>query len=270
MREIGEKLGVTYLLEGSVQKSGDQLRITAQMFKAEDGYQIWSETYARELKDIFSFQDDIAKKVTTALSITLGVGEFNRPGMTRNIEAYDEFLRGIANLIKLTPDSILVSIDQFKRALDIDPDFGLCWIALNNTYNTGIDMLPPGQIVDFSSRAEEALERARVVAPDMLELKIKTALADRDSGDWMAADQIFTQILNEQGHFNADSNNHYGNLLLDAGRSTEALTYLQRAKRLNPLEPDTSFKLAAALFHLKKIDESLTEARRGETLEGPN
>lgn len=131
MRTIGEKLGVAYVLEGSVRKSENQLRITAQLIKAVDGYHLWSETYDCESKDIFTLEDDIVKAVTTVLSITLGVGEFARPGVTHNFEAYDLYLRAYSNILKFTPDSILEAIDLVKHALDIDPDSGLGWLLLS-------------------------------------------------------------------------------------------------------------------------------------------
>jgi adenylate cyclase len=268
MRTIGETLGVTYLLEGSVRKSGEQLRITAQLIKAVDGYHLWSETYDRELKDIFTIQNNIAKAVTTALSVTLGVGEFSRPGMTRNMEAYDEYLRAYSNYLKYTPDSRLAAIDQLKHALDIDPDYGLSWVRLWAAYIYAIDILPPGQTVDFRARAAEALKRARAIAPDMPELLIAIAEEHQRSGNWLEADRIFRQILDEQGHASPEANSGYGRMLMRTGRNSDALQYLQRAKRLNPLDPTISFYLSAALFNSKRIDEALVEARRGQTLEG--
>jgi adenylate cyclase len=268
MPTIGEKLGVTYLLEGSVRKSKNQLRITAQLIKAADDYHLWSETYERELKDIFDIQDDIAKAVTTALSVNLGVGEFSRPGMTCNIEAYDEYLRAYSNAYKYTPDSMLAAIDQYKQSLDIDPEFGLGWIGLREAYYDCITLLLPRQTVDFEAKMIEALKRARAIAPDMPEVLIFTALTHQVSGNWMEADHIFKQILDEKGHANSKANRRYGQMLIRAGRTRDALPYLQRAKRLNPLEPTISFFLSVTLLNSKRTEEALAEAIRGQTLEG--
>jgi adenylate cyclase len=238
MRTIGESLGVAYLLEGSVQKSENQLRIIAQLIKAEDGYHLWSETYDRELKDIFAIQDDIIKAVTTALSVTLGVGEFNRSGMTRNIEAYDMYLRADANASSLNQHFVLTAIDQFKQALDIDPDFGLGWLGLSNAYLYAIYFLPPSAVGDFEEKATEAIKRARSVAPDMPELQLETAYEYYENNNWLEADRIYKQILDEQGHANSNANGAYGQLLIGAGRTNDALPYFQRAKMLNPLDPN--------------------------------
>lgn len=268
IRTIGETLGVTYLLEGSVRKSENRLRVTAQLIKAVDGYHLFSETYDRELKDIFFIQDEIAKAVTTALSVALGVGEFSRPGMTRNIKAYDEYLCSAANFYKFTPDSMLVAIDQLGKTLDIDPDFGLGWYYLSEGYSYSINLLPPAQTVDFKIKAEDALKRARTIAPDMPELLLNAASKHQENGNWLEAERIYSQIFEERGDSNPDTNLNYGLMLSCVGRSNDALLYLQRAKRLNPMEPGTSFFLAVALFNSKRMDEALVEAKRGQELGG--
>jgi adenylate cyclase len=270
MRTIGETLGVAYLLEGSMQKSGNQIRIIAQLIKAADGYHLWSETYDRELKDIFTIQDNIVKEVTTALSVTLGVGEFSQPGMTHNIEAYDKYLRAISNGFKYTPDSILLSIDQFKQALDIDPDFGLAWLGLASNYSSAINLLPPRKTLGFRENAAEALKRAEIVVPDMPELLLVMAGEYPKSGNWLESEYIYMQILDEQGHANPTANEDYGVMLMRAGRNNDALIYLQRAKRLNPLSPSISFNLSVVLLNSNRIDEALAEASLGRKLLGPS
>ncbi len=257
MRIIGEKLGVSYLLEGSVQKSENQLRITAQLIKAEDGYHLFSKTYDRELKDIFAIQDDIAKAVTTALSITLGVGEFNRPGMTRNIEAYDLYLLASTNLLKSTPDSIQAAIDQIKRALDIDPSFYSAWIMLSKAYDQGAFIISPEHSVNFSAKAAEALKHVQTIEPNIPEVLMRTGFAHLNNGDWIEADRIFEKILNEQGHASSNVNMYYGAMKMFSGRSNEALIYLQRAKRLNPMDPSVSYLLSLALINSKRIEDAI-------------
>ena len=96
LRVIGDKLGVSHLLEGSVRKAGDRVRVSAQLIKAADGYHLWSQTYDRTLEDIFAVQDDISNAVAQALQVSLGLGEFGRPGWTRNAAAYEEYLRGLS------------------------------------------------------------------------------------------------------------------------------------------------------------------------------
>ncbi len=268
MRTIGEKLGVTYLLEGSVRKSGKQLRITAQLIKAADGYHLWSETYERELKDIFAIQDEIAKAVTTALSITLGAGTFNQPGMTRNVEAFDEDLQAVAEFTKTTPDSMLAAIDHAERAVLIDPAFGKGWIDLRDAYINSINTLPTWQTVDFSEKAVEALEHARDVAPDMPELIRITAEKLFNDGNWLGADHIYRKLIDMNGSTNARPNSDFCWMLVKAGKIIEALPFIQRAKRLDPLGSVNSLLLVIALFDLNQLDSALAENSHGQTLEG--
>jgi adenylate cyclase len=270
MRTIGEILGVEYLLEGSVRKTGNQLRITAQLIKAKDGYHLLSETYDRELKDIFNIQDEIAKAVNTALSVTLGVGDFNRPGMTRNIEAYDEYLRANVNWNKYTPTSILSAIDQYKKALDIDPDFGLCWANLYVAYVDIMHSLPPSQTSDFKTRKEEAMKRAMAIAPDMPDLLLAKAYYEYTwSGKWLEVERIYRQIFDKQGHANSDVNASYGRMLINIGRCNDSLPYLQRAKRLDPLS-GISFNLSLGLNNAKRLNDALMEVKRGQSLKESN
>ncbi len=262
MRTIGEKLGVTYLLEGSVRKSGDQLRITAQLIKATDGYHLFSETYDRELKDIFTIQDEIAKAVTTALSITLGVGEFSRPGMTRSIEAYDEFLRAKANFDKYTPESILAAIEQFKKTLNIDPDFGFGWYNLSRAYLAGSLNVPPGETDDFKEKRVEAVKQARAIAPEMPELLVEKAWEYEDSGNLLEAERIYRKILDEQVNTNTALKLAYCGMLISVRRYRDAVQYLQRVKRQDPLDARVSFWLSLALSYSKRIEEALKEIKR--------
>ena len=268
MRTIGEKLGVTYLLEGSVRKSENKLRITAQLIKAVDGYHLWSETYERELKDIFTIQDEIAKAVTTALSITLGAGAFNQPGMTRNVEAFDEFLKADALFKKFTPDSMLAAIDHAERAVLIDPDFGMGWIILMSAYGVSIEQLPNRQTSDFSEKADEALEHARNVAPDMPELLSITAEIKFHEGNWLEAGQIYHHLLDMDGSTNAESNEAFCVMLLYSGNITEALPFIQRAKRLDPLDSKYYISLAIALFDLNQLDAAMAEKENARALGG--
>ena len=133
--------------------------------------------------------------------------------MTRNIEAYEEFLRGMANIYKYTPDSILTAIDHLERAVDIDPDFGRGWLELSAAYGAGQLILPPGQTVEFRARKVAAEEHARTVAPDIPTLLVHTVEQYADNGNWLEADRILQQILDRYGHSNVDANRYVGILL---------------------------------------------------------
>jgi serine/threonine protein kinase len=130
-RVIGRQLGVTHLLEGSVRKDGDQLRISTQLIKASDGTNLWSKTYAREFKDVLLVQDEISRDVATALSVRLDVGELTRlSGGTTNIKAYEKFLQARAAMAKDDAGGWMTASRLFREAAEMDPGFGAAQLAL--------------------------------------------------------------------------------------------------------------------------------------------
>jgi TolB-like protein/class 3 adenylate cyclase len=134
LRVIGETLGVNHILEGSVRKAGETLRITAQLVKAADGSHIWSETYDSTLNDVLAIQEDISKAVAQNLKLSLGLGEFSRPGWTRNVAAYDEYLQARSYYWQATPETITKAVEHYQRAIEIDPAFILARTSLVNAY----------------------------------------------------------------------------------------------------------------------------------------
>jgi TolB-like protein len=130
LRIIGQKLGVANLLEGSVRKDGNQLRITAQLIRADDGTHLWSKTYAREFKDVFAVQDEIAREVATALSVKLEAGVLTRAaGGTTNTEAYEKLLRAREEHGRSGREGAAKSAQLLREAVELDPDFGAAWVA---------------------------------------------------------------------------------------------------------------------------------------------
>jgi len=125
VREIGKKLGAATVLEGSVRKAGDQIRITVQLIKTDDGYHLWSERYDRELKEIFSIQDEIARSIAVALKITLTARESSAIGRapTEDLVAYDYYLRGKQFFYQYKTKGIEFALKMFSRAAEIDPNF---------------------------------------------------------------------------------------------------------------------------------------------------
>lgn len=179
-------LGVDYVLEGSVQKDGDDVRIRTRLTNAHTGLTQWSGTYERTLHHIFAIHDDIAASVATALQVTLVVGELRRlPGMTRDVEAYGEYLQGVAAYKAYLPESIPRAIDHLLRATELDPEFALAWYTLSRTYADGLQDLP---------RSEEALERARALTPDAPYVLRGVADARAARGDWLSAGAFYEDL----------------------------------------------------------------------------
>ncbi len=165
LREIGSSLGVSSILEGSVRKGGERVRITAQLVNTEDGFHLWSETYDRELSDIFAVQDEIAAAVVEQLKVTLLGGPIERRGgepLATNIEAYDAYLKGMSFMNKLGPSNFRQAADYFEQTVLLAPNSALAWARLSYA-NTR-----------FATQAQDgidsALARARQAAARALEL----------------------------------------------------------------------------------------------------
>ena len=261
-REIGQALGVNYILEGSVRKGGNTLRITAQLIQADNGFHLWSETYDRELDDIFAIQDEIAEAVTMALSVTLRAGEFDRPGMTNNIEAYDHMLQAQALLRAWSTVSIPEAIDHARQAVQIDPQFAQGWINLFNAYNTGVMTLPANQTRNMRSLLDEATGKASAIAPDSPEVLLMSAINHMAAGRWLEEEAVLEELLTMDTPFEGEIYAQLGALQLRTGRLQDSLVSLQTAKRLAPYSMPASMELQHVLMSLNRDDEAGAELQR--------
>jgi len=269
LRDIGTTLGVASILQGSVRKSGDQLRITVQLMDASEGFNLWSQTYDRQMTDIFVIQDEIATAVATALSVSLGAGEFDRPGMTRDVQAYELSLIALGQMNELTPAAIRAAIANAERAVTLDPGYAEGWNMLSQFYSLGRRFLPVSeQLVDTVAKEANAREQAELLAPDNLQVRLGNASALRRSTDWLGANTVYEELLADASNSSAEFNNAYASFLSNTGRSLEALTFAQRAKRLDPLEPNYSAGLINNLAQLDRVDDAAEEAAYGMSLGG--
>ena len=189
---IARGLGVRYFLKGSTRRSGDNIRVTAQLVDTESGYQLWGDTYDRPFEDIFAVQDEIAEAVATALSLTLNVGALRNAG-TRNVEAFEEYWLGIEAYYGkgsdpwVDKDGHLRSLAHFLRATRLDPDWGNAWAYLALTYHWGrvhsVDDQP------WTELAFEALKRANALAPNQPLVANVYAEIHTFAGNWREAEQ---------------------------------------------------------------------------------
>ena len=146
MREIAEKLGVATVLEGSVRKAGKRVRITGQLIGAADGYHLWSETYDRQLEDIFAIQDDIASAIVTAFKARLAVDEGEKlvTASTDNVEAYTLYLKGRFAFNKFTEEGLRQSLELYAEALEQSPDYARAWAGIADSWmNLADDWVAP-------------------------------------------------------------------------------------------------------------------------------
>ena len=181
IREIGQKLNVDHLLEGSVRKVGNRARITAQLIKVKDGYHLWSDRYDRDMEDVFAIQDEITEKIMDKLIIALDVRE-KRPEEQRpvNFEAYDLYLKGRYCLNKFEMDKALT---YYRQAIEKDPDYALAYASVAEVYtilSTGFDILPAK---DAMPKAREAAQKALKLDPKLAEAYVSLGLVAL-SYDW--------------------------------------------------------------------------------------
>jgi len=253
--DIARELGVAHVLEGSVRKSGNHLRVTAQLVRADNGYHLWSETYDRQLEDVFKTQDEIAEAVVKALKVSLLAGETPRTARTTNSEAYALYLQARALTDRSDSDGTLKGYADLRQAVVLDPKFALAWAALaevltrDNVDWTRVfsqsDPTPPGGEINLQdwgavwaqarAAAHAAAEQAIQLGPNLAESHAAMAqvLAWLD-WDWVAADaQVKTALELEPG--NTRIMLFASDLAVDLGHVSEGLDLARRAEALDPL-----------------------------------
>ena len=233
LHTISQMLNVENIIEGSVRKAGNQVRITVQLINTRTDAHLWSQTYDRTLDDIFAVQEDIAKSVANALQITLGVGELGRAtGMTRNVEAYDAYLAGRSLMRQPGRENISRAIEQYEQAVAIDPDFAVAWAALVRVFQPDLAMaLIPERLEEFIARRDAASARVMALAP---KADFTLRIAAEQSGDRVEVERLRKQAL-DLDPAGYESNISYGQFLTGVGRPTQAIDYHQRAIRAEPL-----------------------------------
>jgi adenylate cyclase len=252
LHTISKMLDVEYILEGSVRKAGEQVRITVQLINTQKDAHIWSKTYDRAMTDIFAIQDDIARSVADAMQISLRVGELGRaPGMTDNIEAYDAYLVGLSFYQQLGRENVSREIEQLEKAVALDPDFAIAWGKLAHAYGDGTTFIPE-RAKDFSSKAEAAYSRIIELIPESnLALRIKASR----SGDRVEVERLYKKAL-ALAPANPDTYSEYGWFLIYVGRPSDAIDYFQRSVRIEPLLVDTYLGLGNAYEYCRNLDAS--------------
>jgi len=271
VEEVGRALNVATVLEGSVRKAGNRMRISVQLVMAADGYHLWSQTYDRTLDDIFAVQDDIAQSVVKELRTTL-FGESDASaqvaaavkGRTADPEAHRLFLQGRHFIGRKTPEESARGIGYLKQALQIDPEFALAWAVLARAYVTEADAgwVPS---VDGVAQGREAATRALALEPDLAEGHAAMGwirmIYDRD---WHAAEASMQRAL-ELAPENADVLNAAGVMAYSLGRLDKAIALYRQAVAQDPLRAAGYNNLGAAFDASDRLAEA--EAAYRQALE---
>ncbi len=259
--KIAEELGVNHILEGSVRKSGNQVRVTAQLIKADDGFHLWSANYDRELTNIFAIQDEIAGSIANALKVSLKLksGETGNLTGTRSIEAYEHYLKGMSLWHERTVDSLKQSIDEFNEAIALDPEFAKAYAGLALSWGVieGYVTINPEE---SQEKALSAATRALSIDPDNVEAMVALGSVARDQFKYSEAFDYFERAIKLNPSF-ATAYQWYGGVMLSMGDPEAALTRYQQAWNLDPRSRIIGANLASALYYLDRHQEATAIAQ---------
>jgi len=256
-RTIANALNVAAVLEGSVRRNGERIRITAQLINAADGYHLWSKTFEREFSDIFVIQDEIAEAVAGALGVRMEVGDVNafKGAGTRIVEAYEAYLRGLYTPLFPRTESDK-RIRFFERAIELDPDYTAAWAELGLTLGSTMWISSVDDAPMILDRAIPILHRAVDLGPNSSHAYTMLATVNYARFDWISSEQFYLKamdILPDGIAFHG-----HANMLMRSGRSTESLRYIDRADMAerNPVSPtDMACWTYAATGEIDKLDE---------------
>ena len=262
IREIGQKLNVENVLEGSLQVAGDNLRVTARISNVQDGRLVWSQIYPRKLEDVFAIQDEIAREIVKALKIKL-LGEKEAPlvkNNTENLQAYNLYLQGRHFWNKRTAGDTKKAIDYFDQAIALDPNYALAYVGLADCYI----LLPEyggSPTKEVWPKARAAVSKALAIDDTLAEAH--TSLANILSGEWnwAGAEKEFKRAIELNANY-ATTHHWYSNLLLAMGRLDEATIEIKRAMELDPLSLIINACWADTFYGRKEYDQAIREFRR--------
>jgi TolB-like protein/Tfp pilus assembly protein PilF len=265
LRKVGEVLDVATVLEGSVQQSGDEVRITAQLIDARSGYHLWSEKYDRKLISIFAVEDEISKAITDKLKVQLAGGSGQSIVAQKAVDprAHDFYLRGLP-LVAARGPALREAVADFQQAVAIDPDYAQAWAALAEA-----QLLLPHYFLEPQATAapagEAAAHRALEIDPDTATAYVALAMHYRVLWKWAEADAAFRKAL-KIAPGDAEGADQYGQYLLAAGRLQDALAEIDRAQKLDPLSGIIGATRTNVLTALHRFDDAQTQIGRVTSL----
>ena len=295
VQDVSWEMGVRYVLEGSVLKSGDQVRINAQLIDATKGYHLWTERYDRPLKDIFALQDEVVQKIVLALKVKLTEEEQERLRRfpTNNLEAYDYLLRGVESLNRFTKEANVQARQMFEKTIVLDPQYAVAYATLGVTYliewifqwspdpqnleraftltqkAVALDDTLPlvhntlGQVYLYKKQYEQAIaegERAVALDPNYAEGYVNLGAAVASAGRPEEAVGLLEKGMRLNPRYPAMHANLLGLIYLALGRYEEGIISLQQALSRNPNLLFAHFNLAVAYSELGREEEARAEA----------
>jgi len=265
LREIAAKLGVATLVEGSLRRAGNRVRIVAQLIDAETDQHLWAETYDRQLTDIFAIQSDVALHIAAAVNAEITPGEKTRIGKepTSDPEAYHLYLKGRHCLLRYTSEGIRQGLEYFEQAIEKDPNYALAYTGVATAcailgMGFGSGEIRPDEA---HRRGKEAVAKALDIDDELGEAHATLAFLKFVSDfEWTGAEREFKRAIElNPGSWTYDV---YGLMLSALERYDEAIAAQRRAQELDPLAAVHSSDIASTLLRADRCDEAMQEAKR--------
>ena len=260
---VGQRLDVTSVVDGSVRRAGNRVRVQAELVSTVDGFQLWSERFDRDLADVFAVQEEIARAIVSELRVRLGRATERRiaSAPTPDSEAYEEYLRGRHALAKRTTTATFDAVRLLEDAVARDPGFARAWAALADAYLTA-PVYTGASPSESWPRARDAIRRALELDPALVEahtsLAYGTMLYD---WDWPAAESSFLRAIELNPSY-APAHHWYADFLAGRGRLDESLREMRRAHELDPLSPIVAAEIGWVLSIMRRGDEALAHIDR--------
>lgn len=271
IRKIGKQLNVSTVLEGSVSKAGNKVRISAQLNNVADGYHLWAATYDREMTDILEVRSDISRRVADALKVRLGNEATQRlvKKPTQNPKAYDAYLLGRFELNKFTEEGFTKSVQHFQQAIALDPRFELAYASLADAYNTiGYwGYLPPNEAF---REAKKAAQRALELDPDLAEAHGALGYVEFQY-EWRfkEAESEFKEAIRLNPN-SVSARLRFFEYLFDFQRTQEAHEQLERAREMDPLSIEITFYDAAMSWFERDFDRATEQLQKTISMDPNN
>ena len=269
LKQVARQLGVSHVLEGSVRKAGNRVRITAQLIAGASDDHLWAERWDRDLDDIFALQDEISEAIVAALKLKLFPAEkkaIEDRGTTSG-EAYDLYLRARALARTYSPTEILRAIETFRRALALDPDFAPAWAGLAIALSRAM-IISAGDLTQTREDREEAFSRSLALAPGAWTTHLSMAEQLCAQRAWAGADQAYARARALAPVSEWSVLGGFGRFLADLGRMREGLEQVRAGLRAEPLSLDASIFAQILLDGVFEHAEAEAEYERSKDLAG--
>ncbi len=256
IKEIAATLNVGTILEGSVQRAGNKIRVTAQLIEADTGFHLWSGNYDRNMDDIFAIQDEIATEVVAALKVSL-LGESAEKLAqrdTENVDAYTEFLLGVNDLSQYSFESLPRAERHFREAVRLDPKYALAWARLGDTFLQSEDT-GAGNFDAMIEGARDAATHALEINPDLAAALAILGAAEARSGNDEIAEQLLLRAITLEPN-DITAKRYYAAALSNQLRPEEAIVQTEEILALDPLSTEAHHQLSSDLGLLDRFDQA--------------